>query len=420
MSNINTRDKKNKTITIIGMGFVGSYLAKQIVKNENYFLYGYDSDPVRKRQLSSCNDPIGMLNINEMKALAPTSNPTVLGKSDIIIVCVPTPLKYEEPDYSYVESAFGTINKFMDASKMPLIILESSVGIGKTYDAFMNLFFYHDGIDYYMAYSPERVMPGSNTKQPKIVAADNNIALEKARYFYETIGFTPVISESIAVAEAAKLLENTQKYINVQFLNEQQDRLRDKGIDIHNVLDLMDSRDDTPKYRPGLVGGHCIPIDPTYLEKSYNHLSDFIKISNYNRSTKIKNISTELVEYIRHSKATSLLFLGITYKPNVPDIRESGVIEIMKSLYSDWNIESTFLMNGNSTLKINYYDPVYFGELPPGGTTGLNRLNKINKKYDIVIYAVDHTEFKRLELDQIGSKLFDLTGTRRGENVKQI
>lgn len=395
-------EKKNKDVGIIGMGFVGSYLASLVSDQDRYICHGYDTNGRRLDELSDGKDSTGMLNKFQLKKIIPTIDPRIIGKCDIIVVCVPTPLIPEDiPNLTHVENAMDTINFHMNSKKQPLIIIESSVVPGTCSDLMMKMAFYREGIDYFMAFSPERVMPGDRKKHTKIVSGNSIMALQKANDFYQSLGFKTHIADNMEVAEAAKLLENSIKFMGIQFMNQQVQLLKSCGIDPNAVIKCLESRDDTITYHPGLVGGHCLPVDYVYLQNFYfdksTQYSTMLAEAGGMAEEVFEDLQARITGYIEPN--CRVLIMGCTYKKDINDIRNSAVLDL--AIFLDNHTEATVFV----------YDPVYKYKLGDPYPTYQEESDLHLNGFDIIIYAVDHSKFKGFDINKYSPKtVFDLTG----------
>jgi len=379
-------DLKGKIVCVIGLGYVGFPLAKAF--SRHFKVVGFDVNKQKIGKLKSSNNTIMF-----------TSDPLDINKADFVIIAVPTPVtKSKEPDLSFVESASKLVGSHL--KKGCIVVLESTVYPGVTEEVIGPILEKESGLilgaDFYIGYSPERVNPGDKEhtidKITKIVSGmdektTNTLAL---LYGYITIVYK---ASDIRTAEAAKVIENVQRDLNIALMNELALIFNRMGLDTRSVLDAAATKWNFSRYEPGLVGGHCIPVDPYYLvykakELGYNpqvilagrSIND--SAPGFVASIAIKGLN-EVGKVIKGSK---VLIMGLTYKENVEDIRESPVRGIVKGL-----VEYEVDLYG--------YDPLL----------SLNQINEFNVKavddlsikFDCVIISVAHDEFKKMTLDDI-------------------
>ncbi len=348
---------KNK-ISIIGMGYVGIPLAYNLSKR--FEIIGYDIDKNKINELNSGNDCIGEYTKKELleSGINFTSNSEDIINSDIFIVCVPTPISSsKKPDLSYLQSATELISKKM--SKNSLVIYESTVYPGVT-EEFCGKIIESAGFelnkDYYLGYSPERVNPGDEiNKIDKIVKLISCSSPDKLDLMEKIYGsFTKTFRvESIKIAEASKAIENAQRDINIAFMNELKDLFKQTDLDFNKILSAAKTKWNFLNFYPGLVGGHCIPVDPYYLAE-YAKLND-VDVNLILSGRKINdNMYLNYKKYINKKiKDNKLILLGLTFKENVNDFRSSQAIKLAKSLESDYEIKCYDPYASDEFYKVN-------------------------------------------------------------------
>jgi UDP-N-acetyl-D-glucosamine dehydrogenase len=273
----NFQNKLSTTISVIGLGYVGLPLAISAAQS-GYKVYGIDVDPLKIHLIKSGKSPVEDISDPEIQnaisgKLKVGSDFSPVKDSSIVIICVPTPLDVDrKPDLSLIDAAVKSFAKFL--TKSTLVILESTVQPGTTRDYLVSLISKYSALtpsDFNVAYSPERIDPANKkwnlTNTPKIVAGLNPIATKQAREFYSKFVDNIVECESLEVAELAKLLENTFRYVNISFINELSIFCRSLGVDINQVIAAASTKPYgfMPFYPSIGVGGHCIPVDPLYL-----------------------------------------------------------------------------------------------------------------------------------------------------------
>ncbi len=376
-------------VCVVGLGYVGLPLAQVFAKSLK--VIGFDVNDDTIRELTRSND-----NSN----LTFTSNPKEISKADFIIICVPTPVtKSKEPDLSYVKSAAKTIGQNMKRGSV--IVLESSVYPGFTEEILkpiLEKFGLKCCEDFGIVYSPERINPGDKEhtvdKITKVVAGMDEETTELVAKLYRKV--TPNIfkAKNIKTAEAAKIIENVQRDLNIALMNELSLIFEKIGLNTKDVLDAAATKWNFHSYSPGLVGGHCIPVDPYYLVYKAEKLGYHSQVILAGRALN-DNMPRHLAEMtikslnavgkvIRGSKA---LIMGLTYKENVADTRESPAKGIIKEL-KEYGVE------------IWGYDPLLDNIEAEFSIKAVIKPLE-TRKVDVVIITVGHDSFKELTLDQL-------------------
>jgi UDP-N-acetyl-D-glucosamine dehydrogenase len=343
------KEKKAK-IGIIGLGYVGLPLAIEFCSS-GFQVIGFDTDKKKVEMLKkgkSYIKHIGEERLKEVsKSLDPTSDFSRLKEVDCIIICVPTPLgKHREPNMTYVFNTGNIIAKYL--RKGQLVVLESTTYPGTT-DEDLRMILERSGLkageDFFLAFSPEREDPGnkqfSTSKIPKIVGGYTKRCLEVAKTLYDQIVVKTVPVSSTKVAEAAKLLENIYRAVNIALVNEMKMLLDKMGIDIWEVIEAAKTKPfGFQAFYPGPgLGGHCIPIDPFYLTwkaKEYELNTRFIELAGeinaYMPYYVIEKAFQVLNLYGKTVKEANILILGVAYKKDVDDQRESPALKIIQLL----------------------------------------------------------------------------------------
>tara|TARA_Y100000591_G_scaffold255213_1_gene226957 strand:- start:404 stop:1660 length:1257 start_codon:yes stop_codon:yes gene_type:complete len=382
---------KHIKIGIIGLGYVGLPLAIEFSKK--FKTYGFDKSKERINQLKKKIDKNNLLNkseLNILKKINFESSYKMLDKLNIIIVCLPTPVKRnKKPDLKLLKSASKIIGKNM--KKNTTIVFESTVYPGVTEEICIPIIEKSSKLtwkkDFFVGYSPERISPGKNYKKlsniKKIISGDT-IKTEKIlkKVYSKIIKAGLFVAKDIKTAEAAKILENTQRDVNIALMNEVSMIFDKLNINTREVIEAASTKWNFGLYYPGLVGGHCIGIDPYYLShksKLVGEKSDLILTSR-----KInENMSSYIFNKIRNKKIKSILILGITYKEDCNDLRNSKILDLIKILKQN---------NYHLTLSDDIANPNEFQIL-----TGLKlkKLNKIKNKFDLVILSQPHNYFNK-------------------------
>src|SRR5665213_406741 len=332
---------KSPTIAVVGLGYVGLPLALALARH--YRVIGFDISPVRVKELESGNDRTNEVSGSALSqsTMELTSGAAEIAGADIFIVTVPTPIDSDnEPDLGPVMNACATLGPVLKPGAV--IVFESTVYPGVTEDlcgpALEKASGLRCGVDFHLGYSPERINPGDRQhtvdKIAKVVAGQTPAVTDLLAQIYGNVTSGGVFkAASIKVAEASKAIENAQRDINIAFINEVTMVFNRLGLSIHDVLDASATKWNFLRFRPGLVGGHCIGVDPYYLARCAldNGYHPEIILSG-------RHINDRMGQYIARSIAQLLpprarvLMLGLTFKENVPDLRNSKVIDVINGL----------------------------------------------------------------------------------------
>ena len=387
-----------KKITIIGLGYVGLPLAIEFAKK--FDVLGFDISKYRVDELKRGIDTNHEFMKSEIlnAKLNFTCSESDLIDSDFYIITVPTPLKKSnKPDLRPLKSASQIVGKKI--KRGDIVIYESTVYPGCTEEDCIPILEKTSGlvynVDFFCGYSPERINPGDKKRKLsniKKVVSGSNLKVSKIinNLYSEIITAGTYIAPSIKVAEASKIIENVQRDVNISLMNEFAIIFEKLGLDTKEVLDAASTKWNFLNFKPGLVGGHCIGVDPYYLayksEKSgYKPkvLLNGRKVNNNISKNIFKSIHKQCINSDIDLKKCKILILGITFKENCSDIRNSRVI----NLYNHFK-----KLNNN----IDVYDP-YADKNEVYQFSGIKLIDKIIKKYEVVILAVAHDQF--LEID---------------------
>ncbi len=424
--------EKTYTVGIIGLGYVGLPLIYTFHK-EGMPVIGYDIDQSKVSNIQSGTPYIKHLGEEMMQSLsqsnrcAATTDFSRLTEADAVLLCVPTPLnQYREPDMSYVISTTETVAHNLREGQ--LVILESTTYPGTTEEVMIPLLEKHSGLiagkDFYVAYSPEREDPGNpnfNTaKIPKVVGGHGEDALKLAQALYDTAIVQTVPVSDTKTAEAVKITENVFRSVNIALVNELKVVYAKMGIDVHEVLDAADTKPfGFMKFTPGPgLGGHCIPIDPFYLTwkaREFQENTRFIELAG--------EINTHMPQYVieqtsnalnTHKKAmngSKILLVGLAYKPNVDDMRESPTFELFH-LLEDLGAE------------VAYYDP-YIPTIPPTrqhanytGRKSTDWNEATVASFDAVLISTNHSDIDYSELAKWSDCIIDTRNAMKGISPK--
>ena len=392
--------RNNLNISIFGLGYVGLPLA---IKLSNYFnVLGFDNNKQRIKELKSFLDKNNEVSSKQLKKskLQYSTNIKDLKNSNIFIVTVPTPVtKSNQPDLKPLLIACKDIGKII--SKGSVVVFESTVYPGVTEEIcgpqikkYSNLI---SGKDFYLGYSPERMNPGDKVhtvdKITKVVSGDCNKTVSILKKIYGKINSGKIfVAKNIKTAEAAKVIENTQRDINVAFINEITKLFKKININIYDVLKTAGTKWNFLNFKPGFVGGHCIGVDPYYL--AYLAKKKKVEPNLILSGRKVNNdFPIFLAQYINNviSKKNKILVLGITFKENVSDLRNTKVIDLIRSLKKEGH-------------KIYVNDPYAYENEAKKMDLNLTSLSK-KDKYDTIILAVAHDSYKKLNYSFFNKKL---------------
>jgi UDP-N-acetyl-D-glucosamine dehydrogenase len=346
-------DKRTATVGVVGLGYVGLPLVKAI-HEAGFGVIGYDIDETKIRKLRAGENYIHHLgddfsrDIAKSKRFRATSAPADLRDADAILLCVPTPLgEHDEPDLSFVLDSTKMVASVLRPGQ--LIVLESTTYPGTTREDMLPILQATGlicGEDFFLAFSPEREDPGrlgsSAATIPKLVGGIDKISGDLAEALYR--GFVKTVHRvsSAEVAESAKLLENIYRAVNIALVNELKTVLNDMGIDIWEVIEAASTKPfGFQAFFPGPgLGGHCIPIDPFYLTwkaKAIGRHTKFIELAGEINSNMPAYVIQQLISALNDEgkalRGSKILVIGIAYKPNVDDIRESPAAEIIELLW---------------------------------------------------------------------------------------
>lgn len=397
---------KDKKISIIGLGYVGLPLAVEFGKKRT--VIGYDINEQRINELKKGLDNTLEIPIQELaKAvyLKFTNNIEDIKSCQIFIITVPTPInKDKSPDLTFIKNSTNLVGSIL--KKGDVVIYESTVYPGVTEDFCVPILEKQSGLnfnkDFYCGYSPERINPGDKNHRliniKKVTSGSNpKIASEIDDLYKEIIIAGTHKADSIKIAEAAKIIENTQRDLNIALINELAIIFEKLNIDTESVLKAAKTKWNFLPFMPGLVGGHCIGVDPHYLaykSLEVGHNPEIIlsgRRINDSMGTHIINQATNLMikKGIKINNS-NILIMGLTFKENCPDIRNSKIIELIKELES-------------LGCNIDVYDP-WVDKNEVKKNLGLSLTDKPYKgKYDLIVLAVSHKDFKIMNISEIRS-----------------
>lgn len=396
---------KNK-IAIIGLGYVGLPLAAEFAKQ--YQVVGFDIDAQRIDELKKGTERTKEIESEQLKkalekGLYLSSDPQIISDSNIYIVTVPTPINdKKEPDLSHLLAASKLIARHLQ--KDDIVIYESTVYPGCTEEDCVPVLENISGLkynkDFFCGYSPERISPGDKhntlTKIIKVTSGSNKATALKVDELYKSIiKAGTYMAPSIKVAEASKSIENAQRDLNISFMNELAVIFDKMDIDTNDVLEAAKTKWNFLPFKPGLVGGHCISVDPyylTYKSEKLGYKPDVI-LSGRNVNDKMGKFVAKKIERLMADKdieieGANVLILGVTFKENCPDIRNTKVIDVYEELVSLGAYVEVFdsVANKQEVKK----------ELSIDLITDYNK-----NKYTAIVLAVAHDDFKSIDFNAL-------------------
>ena len=401
-------ESRSAPIGVIGMGYVGLPLAL-LFTEQRFSVTGFDIDPTKVSTLNNGASYIFRIPATEIQSarergFCATSNYADIAEMDVVAICVPTPLsEFHEPDLSYIQQTAKAIAPYLREGQ--LIILESTTYPGTTEEVLIPILETNpsglkvarapESKGFYVAFSPEREDPGNDTVArrdiPKVVGGVGPVALELASAVYSTIFNRIVPVSSPAAAEMTKLLENIYRCVNIALVNELKQLCQRMGIDIFEVIDAAKTKPFgfQPFYPGPGLGGHCIPIDPFYLSwkaRQFDFRTRFIELAGEVNAEMpyyvIEQTAAALNEYGKPLKDSRILVLGMSYKRDVDDLRESPSLTIIELLRQRGSI-------------VSYNDP-YFAYVGQGRHYKLDMhctpLDDL-AQYDCVLIVTDHSDY---------------------------
>lgn len=377
---------------VIGLGYVG--LPVFISLNKKFEVIGYDVNKERVNDLNHQIDTNNEFNKNQLKLVNKsqiTADEKSLKRCNFFIVTVPTPINKDKlPNLKYIISAFKTISKYI--KKNDIVFLESTVFPGTTEDICKKIIKKNKNVKFNIGYSSERINPGDKIHNirniSKVVSIKNDKdIISTVKKVYNCISKKIVFSENIKEAELSKLIENTQRDLNIALMNEILILCHKANLDFNEVIRLARSKWNFLNFSPGLVGGHCLPVDPYYLSYYANKTKFKTKVTlagrNINNSMEkfvFEKIYKRILE-IKNITNKKIVVAGLTYKPNVADLRNSLAIKIFRKLKK-------------KITNIVAYDPIIETKLAKKLNIEINFQNI--KKADVFIFLVKHDKFKKI------------------------
>ena len=421
-------DLNRQKVVIIGQGYVGLPLAMRCV-DAGFQVVGFDTDEAKINSLKASVSPIDDVG-NEQIAGAlsvgrylPTSTQNDLEDFDIAVITVPTPLRDDRPDTSFIELAGSTIAKHLRSGS--LVVLESTSYPGTTEEILRPILEKGSGLtcglDFSLGFSPERIDPGNKSwtlrTTPKLISGVDEKSIKKVQDFYKQIVDNVVVSAGIREAEFAKLLENTYRQVNIALVNELAVHAHALKIDIWEVIRIAATKPfGFAAFYPGPgVGGHCLPIDPEYLSWKFaqnsGQNSDFIKLATTVNKRMPSYVVQRLVRALsdrgKNIKNSKVLVIGLSYKKNSSDVRESPALDVIKNLV-------------NHGADVIAYDP-FVKVVNQSGFTFSHRLETSDlKKSDAVLILTNHDGVDYEEVVRSAKYIFDIRHCVVGHNVEYL
>jgi len=408
-------NSKEARICVVGLGYVGLPIAVEFAKR-GFSVYGFDTKAERVKKLKSASSYISDISSAAIKSLIkrdrliPTTDQTVLKNSDVVIICVPTPLRNKRtPDISYIIKVTKAIAKYLHAGQ--LIVLESTTYPGTTREVMLPMLEKRglkEGVDFFLAFSPERIDPGNKRYKfsniPKVVGGISKEAGLLTKRLYSKVVDKVVYVNGAESAEVVKLLENTFRIVNIGLINEFAMLCEKLGIDVWEVIEAAKTKPFgfMPFYPGPGVGGHCISTDPLYLSWKARRVGFVTKMIDLASKTNLgmpqyifSKIEALLAREGKKISGAKILVLGVSYKKDVKDLRESPAIDLIELLkrsgtdtaYSDPHV---------SYLKINSID-----------MRSVKRTPKNIRRFDIAVLTTGHKRFNYKQISQYAKLILD-------------
>jgi len=397
---------KSTKIGIIGLGYVGLPLAIEF--SRKFPVVGFDVNEDRILDLQNYIDSTNEVDISDLrnnKNLAFSSSSSSIRNCNLYIITVPTPInKYKRPDLGPLISASNLVGSMLKIGD--IVVYESTVYPGATEEDCVPILENMSGLsfnkEFYVGYSPERINPGDKSHRlPNIKKITSGSTKESAAFidslYKEIITAGTYKAESIKVAEAAKVIENTQRDLNIALINELAIIFNLMGIDTESILKAAETKWNFLSFRPGLVGGHCIGVDPYYLthkSESLGYNPEIILAGRRLNDGMANFVSSQLIKLLAQKNikinSSEVLVLGLSFKEDCPDIRNTKVVDIIDEL-KEFNC------------KVSVYDP-WVDKNEAKKEHGIKLIDTIKPgKYDAIIIAVGHSQFKNIGIKKIRS-----------------
>lgn len=415
----------NRKIAVVGLGYVGLPVAASFGKKHE--VIGFDISEGRIKELQDGYDRTNEVESSDLKEsnVIYTSNKEELKKADFIIVAVPTPInKHNQPDLTQLLKASETVGSILQ--KGTIVVYESTVYPGATEDDCVPVLEEHSslkaGEDFFVGYSPERINPGDKEHTfesiTKVVSGQTSEVLEIVAEVYGSVVKAGVHkATNIKVAEAAKVIENTQRDVNIALMNELAVIFDKVGVDTKDVLEAAGTKWNFLKFSPGLVGGHCIGVDPYYLThkaQELGHHPEVILAGRRINDGMAKHIASSVIKQMLKKGitvvGTTVNILGLTFKENTPDLRNTKIIEVIREL-QDFGL--------NVVVNDVEADPV---EAEKFYNISLKKKEELSQS-KVMIFAVPHKDYQENKTEYLNllseeGIVFDIKGIVEAEDIK--
>ena len=415
---INKINKKKLVIGVIGLGYVGLPLAILLAK-KGYKVFGFDTDKEKISSIYSRQSYIKRIDNNNIRLLLKKgkffSNYKNIFICDVVIICVPTPLYKNKPDLSYIRRTVKSINQYLRFGQT--IILESTSYPGTTEEEIAGKINkkFKIGKNFFIGFSSERINPGENENKlhliPKVISGFSINCRTVISHLYGKLFKKIVKAKTLKIAEFSKLLENIYRAVNIGFINEMKFVADKMKTDIYEVISVASTKPyGFVRFNPGPgVGGHCIPIDPNYLywkAKEVGVFANFIELSAETNIKVVKFIKNKILKKLKDLKIdkvkAKILILGLAYKKNVDDLRESSSLKLIT------------LLKKNKINKIEYSDPYVTKKINTRdfklNLRNIKLTSKKLSKYDIVVIMTDHDKFNYKDIYKYSKNIIDCRG----------
>ena len=410
---------------VVGLGYVGLPLAVE-ASLQGLNVVGYDINSERVDIINNGLSPIEDISNEQLssalKNFHPTTNSKELSECRNVVISVPTPLTDYQPDLSYVIDAAKTVGENLVSNQV--VILESTTYPGTTIEVLIPNLEKRSGLiagkDFFVGYSPERIDPGNKIwkfkNTPKVISGMNDDSTKKIKEFYESIIDETVVVNGTKEAEMVKLLENTYRHVNIALINELAMLCEMLDIDIWEVVNAAKTKPfGFESFKPGPgVGGHCIPVDPEYLSFKTRQIGKpvrFVELAqeiNNSMPTYVVNRVSDLLnsndKILRNSK---ILLLGVAYKKDISDMRESPAVDIAQLLL-------------NKSVEVSFYDPFVEEFSVSGDSINKETDVKAFNNYDMILVLTPHTKFKEINFSNLETIIFDSTGSDFIKSTERI
>ena len=410
---------------VVGLGYVGLPLAVEAATS-SLKVIGFDINSERVEMINNGHSPIEDISNEELSQSLQNFHSTIdskdLSQCRNIVISVPTPLTDYQPDLSYVINAAKTVGE--NLVKNQVVILESTTYPGTTVEVLIPNLEKMSGLkageDFFVGYSPERIDPGNEVwkfkNTPKVISGINNVSTEKIQSFYESIIDETVLVKGTKEAEMVKLLENTYRHVNIALINELAILCKMLDIDIWEVVNAAKTKPfGFESFKPGPgVGGHCIPVDPEYLSFKTRQIGKpvrFVELAQEINNSMPLYVVNQVNEILNKNKiilnSSKILLMGVAYKKDISDMRESPAIDIAELLL-------------DKDVEVSYYDP-YVEEFQVSD-------NKVNREvdtnsfedYDMLLVLTAHSNFAQLDFNNLKTIIFDTTGSDFIKSTERI